>query len=275
MIPFINYWDYAISDWLSYTIDPEQAAYGSLLNPDYLPEPYWGDPDNCSFVIVNYNPGGGNNLDPHTYRTCANSCCSIPSLIKYVKNQGYSKAALDFPLLQSSAALINKGWNWFLNYGGYIWWQRKRDWIKHLASVAKVPTIDDGLMPFALELCPWHSPKWPGPSLLIKDPLIKVIRQRVINVMHYAICRSKGKFAVCIGKDFTDILPQFRFIPCSKAIRPISEVDRFYQLFRHKVTDLPVLVTWANGSNRHPSSKFYAFEGTMISNIQNHITTIL
>lgn len=274
MPTFINYWDNVIHDWLRGSIHHEQKHYGKLLNPYYLPEPYWGDPENCSFVIVNYNPGGGNNMDPHTYLPCATPCCSVQTLIKYVNLNSYSKIALQNPLLMTPCELAMNGWGWFASYGGYHWWQKKKDWFIHLANAASVPTINDGLMPFALELCPWHSPSWPGVAPLLNRPLKAVIRQRVINVMHYAIYRSKGKFAICIGKDFTTILPKFRFMPCSN-IQPMPGVARYYQLFRHKVTDLPVLVTWANGSNRHPSSKFYAAESTMIYNIQNYITPIL
>lgn len=62
---FINYWDKVISDWFKGIIDTEQSAYGHLVNKDYMPEPYIGNPMKCSFVVVNYNAGAGDSRDPH------------------------------------------------------------------------------------------------------------------------------------------------------------------------------------------------------------------
>lgn len=269
-MPFCYYWDTVISNWFGGVFCPDQQQYGKLLNLDYLPEPYWGNPDNCSFVIVNYNPGGGNNIDPHTYIKYASCSCNVPTLIKEVLTNSYSYVALPFPLLMDKNALHSKGWDWFDTYGGYRWWQQKKNWFNHLATAANVPTIDQGLMPFAIELCPWHSPSWPGTGALLKSPLDKVIDKYVIAPILYAINKSSSKLAFFIGSGHIAVLNHWGFKPISCIIQPDPKLKRFYQAFEYQASGLKAIVTWANGSNKYPSTHFYPYEVTMISNLINN-----
>ena len=98
---FINYWNDVVNIWLKggkgkcinamrplgkgkecYYKDNDLRAFiedeqcywfdEKILNPHlcpiHLPEPYWGNPEYCSIVIVNYNPGGGTDMSSHTYK---------------------------------------------------------------------------------------------------------------------------------------------------------------------------------------------------------------
>ena len=80
----------------------------NLLCPAHLPEPYWGDPDKdkCSIVVVDYNPAGGTDMNPHSYKGTINGK-QFPSntIINYVNKYGYSKFATEFP------KICLKAWN--------------------------------------------------------------------------------------------------------------------------------------------------------------------
>ena len=56
---YIKTWDQIILDWFDGRIHNSQIGYEGLIDINYMPEPYLGDIDNCSFVIVNLNPGPG------------------------------------------------------------------------------------------------------------------------------------------------------------------------------------------------------------------------
>ncbi|MBR1801277.1 MAG: hypothetical protein IJ767_07305 [Bacteroidaceae bacterium] len=72
---FLNYWDDVIRRWFDEHIGEGEQTFldKKLLNLNcmHMPEPYWGNPHNCSIVIANYNPGGGADRNRHTYRECA------------------------------------------------------------------------------------------------------------------------------------------------------------------------------------------------------------
>lgn len=73
---YIEYRDEAIRQWTEspvpaftesekYWIEPSVAKHAKRpvaesigLQPELLPNPYWGNPERCSAVILNYNPGG-------------------------------------------------------------------------------------------------------------------------------------------------------------------------------------------------------------------------
>lgn len=73
---YLEYWDEAIRQWADspvpafmesekYWLEPTVAkrakrsvAEAIGLQPELLPNPYWGNPERCSAVILNYNPGG-------------------------------------------------------------------------------------------------------------------------------------------------------------------------------------------------------------------------
>jgi len=178
---------------------------------------------------------------------------------------------LQFPGLISKGALMSKGLEWFADYCGYGWWQKKTEWICHLAESLNVPSINEGLQPFAIELSPWHKPKWnkKDTCLLLETPLKEFVKEHVLNVIHEAIDNSISKFAIFIGKLHCDLLESFDFEIVDNVIdeKPLKETERFYRIYQQTYKDQchRVLVTWSNGSNHHPSEKFWKFEKELLS----------
>ncbi len=217
----INYWDNVIKLWLgpaskgsidatrplngcSYykdlnievNIECEQLplfhhkSINSFLCPAHLPEPYWGDPENCSIVILNYNPGGGTGMDIHAYKFTNGNPKFLPfppnTMIDYVYKHSYSCLAKDFPIWKIK---IPHGREWLNSYAGRKWWLEKKNWVNHIVC-AKSNGIDtETIPPFAMELCGWHSKNWPGGivkqmlgdcnihSMLVKRFLCPFLRQ--------------------------------------------------------------------------------------------------
>lgn len=62
---FINAWDNIIDDWMNIPCvsDPSNPFNPLQVHPslsvEHLPEPYFGDPADCSIVMINLNPGEG------------------------------------------------------------------------------------------------------------------------------------------------------------------------------------------------------------------------
>lgn len=178
---FIDYWDDVINIWLGkkdkipneYTtvtkndeeskldveIEKEQAEWFNVtdkLRPIHIPEPYWGNPCNCSIVIVNYNPGGGTEMNPHTYRGKGDSY-PVDTMVKYVNENKYSQLAKDCPILKNEPS-------WFCSYEGWKWWDNKKQWIQHLEE-SILQEKDDSQdarvsLPFCIDICAWHSRQW-------------------------------------------------------------------------------------------------------------------
>ena len=130
---FIDYWDDVICQWFSGNIESKQQLFlnetSLKLNPEHMPEPYWGDPENCSIVIANYNPGGGADRNRHTWRECA--YCP-ESFINQVKQNGYSNVVRGFPIIDNPNAIydpLNNGVCWWQEYGGRGWWLKKMKWL--------------------------------------------------------------------------------------------------------------------------------------------------
>jgi hypothetical protein len=271
---FIDYWDKVIKDWLNGIIDKEQSAYRNIMNTDYMPEPYIGNPNNCSFVIVNYNAGAGDSKDPHNYKDCANCCVNRYRLICYVKDHSYSQFELPFPCLMSDDELKKRNWEWIKSYSGYKWWQQKKGWLNNVTKAAGLPSYEDGVMPFAIELCGWHSKSWSNTNDIINNPQLKnVVEKRVIDIIKFAIDNSRAKFAYFIGKKHIPLLESYDFEwkagDNPNNYTPQKGDNRFFAIYQHKVSHHKALVTWTIGSNTHPGKNSYTKEAKIIQLIQS------
>ncbi len=332
---FIKYWDKVVKLWLKapekgegYTVidarrplegecyykeefevnmEKEQMAFfknenlSKLLCPAHLPEPYWGDPDEgkCSIVVVDYNPAGGKDMSPHTYKgtiTIDGSNFPPNTIIDYVKNNSYSELAKGFPIWKEN---LPKGLEWLCSYGGRKWWLNKKKWIQHLVG----EEID--VPPFAIELCGWHSPNWPDNTKDFKDDDIKdTIKNRFALPLLKVIDNSKSKLAICIGAQFKpsilrEFIPNLEDItgciykkwednikidypanPTDKKKEDMSisvivdtgkkKTTRYYRVYNVKDGDNNhiILNTFAPGSNHHPAEAFWKFENELIQAIK-------
>lgn len=212
---YIKYWDIVIKQWLqnrfAYNELKEQARFASDLGFDVdsisnrLPEPYWGDPDSCSFVIMNYNPGPCND-SRHNYRFCADTC---NCMIHEVKNKKYSGFAKSFPLLRD----LNSTELWFEDSIGRVWWQKQNNkWIKGLLDKLYHERKEFLKLPFAMELSAWHSSHWNGINEKNFARHKKLIEDTIIVPFKDIIMESDFKLGLCFGKRIgTEFLD--RFIP--------------------------------------------------------------
>ena len=277
-----------------------------LLCPAHLPEPYWGNPykDKCSIVVVDYNPAGGTDMNPHSYKgTIDGKQFPSNTIIKYVKENRYSNFATNFPIWKKD---LPKGMEWLCSYGGRNWWLKKKEWIQHLVGdnikVEEVP-------PFAIELCGWHSPNWPDNTDAFQgEGLKETIKNRFALPLLEAIDNSKSHLAICIGAQFKpSILKKFlpdlvnitgcifdedklggegicypdnpgkKDIPGDESIsvtinKDKKETTRYYRVYdvkgegenNHHI----ILNTFAPGSNHHPAKEYWDFENKLIEAIK-------
>lgn len=271
----------------------------NLLCPAHLPEPYWGNPrkDKCSIVVVDYNPAGGTDMNPHSYKGTINGNEFPPNtIIDYVKRNGYSDLALEFPIWKKDLPEDKK---WLCSYGGREWWLKKKEWIQHLVGdnikVEEVP-------PFAIELCGWHSPKWPDNTDAFQgEGLKETIKNRFALPLLEAIDNSKSHLAICIGAQFKpsilkDFLPGLENItqslltglegerisypdnPGKKencqgdesisviVVKDKKETTRYYRVYN--VQGHIILNTFAPGSNHHPAKEYWGFEKKLLKAIE-------
>lgn len=303
---FVEYWDQVIRIWLekdsnyygesvsekkpykylynkAINIEKDQLPWfknhiiSNYLHPIHMPEPYWGNPGNCSIVIVNFNPAGGGDMNPHTYLGCLNcqKCNSnddINTIINYVKKNDYSSLALSFPIWDD---VLPKPMQWLESYSGRSWWLKKKQWVNHLIEGKSEKK------PFVMELCGWHSLNWPKiEEVISKDKdLVDTIIKHSITPMINAIKNSDMKLGVCIGKQFNDLLPQLiknstikiKFeivlncigkVMINNKNNKMQERTRYYNVY--KVDGVYLLNTWVVGSNIHPSAEFANIENLLL-----------
>ena len=168
---WLNDWDDSIKYWdlhstaLSGLLSPFAGLVrSSKLTPDYLPEPYYGDPDNCSAVVLNINPGSSS---PNEVTKLWNYRSFVNTLMYEFSNTFSSKYS-DFQKVYSPFAAPN----WV---PGVQWWKDNRnDFINKVVQLYN--TYKGGLPnkshqshnPFALELCPLHSSNVNGINFFLK-----------------------------------------------------------------------------------------------------------
>lgn len=196
---FVDYWDIVIKQWLRNNFNCSELMEQKKIGIDLgigidsinnrLPEPYWGNPDNCSFVIMGYNPGPCHD-SRHNYRFCADS---YNSMIYEIKRSKYSVFAKSFPLYRD----LTSSELWFEDSIGREWWQKQKDkWIDCLLKKKETKKL-----PFAMEFCAWHSDEWKGLKAGVIYNNIKYY-EILINAFIEAIKRSDCHVGICFGCEF-------------------------------------------------------------------------
>ena len=272
---YVQHWDNKINKWF---LSPNEVVTDKDdFQYEYMPEPYIGNPYNPSSVILNFNPGIG---VCHSWMALKDV---QGSLIHKVANSTYSKVFMDFPYLRNGKSIELLHWD---NSPGRKWWKERYKWIDHIVN--KTCGNNCGLMPFALELCPWHSAKWNSNKFIIKlendDEFKQSVETNVISVFEEAIRKSHCPFGICIGKKFDDVLSIYGYDDVTKeyyqgtdkdGYKLIPNINRYYRIFRKD--DIIVLNTWHQGGNRTPSMAFGENEIELIKKIVNivHLKQIL
>lgn len=265
---WVEEWDVSIKNYLTSNKDPQvlendgyQQRFTEKLNVCAMPEPYFGDPEHCSIAFMNLNPG---QVD-----------CKVSEIFKsYVNSHSYSDLAKGWPyIFPNQFDLPNDA-------QGHTWWKLRKRWLnKHFLHDETCESL-----PFALELCPWHSKNFPNKNKVIKaiqeDKVINNQVKQLIDVFEYAIKQSKVGYGVCIGVIFKEVLELFGFKEIGKddakykncehtknsnkecGLKIIDDTKRYYNIYERN--GVKVLITWAVGSNRPSANKFIAPEKEII-----------
>lgn len=268
---FFIYWDGVIASWLEEKFAFEQqlsqdASKQELeiqkqeqilgqewlnLSRNHMPEPYWGNPEKCSIVIANYNPGGGADRNRHVHFKCADW---EHTFINEVKKSKYSDVASGFPIIdESNPNDLESAPEWWEDYGGSNWWLNKKKWLEEYI----IPAFENAenikkKKPFAIEFCGWHSVSWPSGACakIYKNEVLKpVIDKCFIDVLIDAIKQSESKLGVCVGA-------QFYHMFISKGMTPISYKNTDspkYDLHLFEINNAKILSIWGAGYNRFPN----------------------
>lgn len=321
---YITYWDDVVRAWLDYDVqnknlrkETEQVLWhpilSKVLRPQHVPGPYMGDPYNASVVILNYNPGGRDDYDYMKCHQCLRCDRNYYSIINYIDRHGYSNFARSFPYLNEH---IDDELKKSLD-GGRKWWGKKKEWIDNLTSAYCPEGPNDEKetkarkkskiwkrLPFAMEVCGWHSKEWPSDALNDLDcnqglgmHLDETVVQPMIDII-----KNNNTFGVCIGKKLGDMLLDFGFDNVTNCLvqflstkansisSPVkvypdfinvqfvkknptisihsigddTDKGRNYRLLKYNDEDVYVLNTWVKGSNKHPSGSFFKLEQDIV-----------
>ncbi len=203
-----NYFDYCdefTKQWINNDLsllkkDPflaHQEKGNGLLTERYfntMPEPFWGNPDKCSMVMINLNPAYKEGHDEKFSREKTKQLCP----------NGYSAFAKSFPILNEDS----------YNPKGKKWWEGRKQYIDNLVNA--YPNKKSGTeprRPFAIEICPWQTEDWSGTKINIgaSSAICGHIAKSVIEPAIYAIEHSQVDFALAIGKPILEALVDYGF----------------------------------------------------------------
>ena len=275
MKEFIEYWDEIIREWskgdgFTKSIPQTERIWFDKTNadliPGYMPEPYGGNPDKCSAVVLNYNPGGSDTVKKDAY--CHISQVAVEGSMPEAMGKRYSEIALDFPWLKPAdqrPAFMNDE-----RLKPTIDWLRNRtEWVDSLLGKTSDPGQD--LMPFFIDICGWHSKNWKGVrfksnSRYDASPLVDYLKKHILPVLMYSIPKSELGVGLCVGKQFADvILPVIGFKAIMEPVQPIAEKHRYFQAFEQD--GVRILCTWSWASNKRPSDEYLQYEKELISKL--------
>mgnify|MGYP006872992134 CR=1 FL=1 len=252
---FYDTWDSIISAWfkdeheLDKLLDKKQS-----LSIRHIPEPYYGDVDECSIVIINLNPGTG------LCEQCWLEKNNPSTFVNYIMNNTYSSAARDFPLDGSPSPVP-------MPQASLSWWESRLLWIDWILALKL--GIDENKKPrtkkkpFAIELVPLHSK-----SFKVADAAEYVNDKYadLLPIIEYAIGVSDSKMGLAIGKPICETLLKngYQTIPDGGSIqRPLQDVavgkERYYCIIKGPQGG-KILCTWSSGSNKAPAKVFKDYE---------------
>lgn len=280
MKDYIVYWDKVIREWGKSGEVPESekcwfSGEKSNLHSLLMPEPYWGNPDDCTAVILNYNPAGPGEspLDKDYLEKLKDDT----DLITHAKNKDksklagvatecYSDIALKYPWVEGY-----KKYEYLLKES-YDWYSKRDKWSRNLLNYKSDKS------PFMMELCGWHSAGWTIYDLTDKK---EYINKLVLPYFKKAIQNSQLGVGLTIGKQLGDkVLAELGFNDITKNLglegkvtadgwQPIAEANRWYRVYclDDSGESIFVINTWAKGSNRQPADRFSIFEKQLIEKL--------
>lgn len=282
MNDFLKYWDEVFAYWVEHGEVPASESYWDFgkigLYPELMPEPYIGNPADCSVVILNYNPGASDydlrtpeGIKKYRKDTVHHSRLDDPEAMchHYARNYrervfaGYYLGRDVDPLYDSSC----------LSDAGKKWWSKRLDWFREL-----VPESEK--LPFALELCGWHSHSWE--NIKYDDKLLGRLNERLAPVIDGAIKASDLGIGLCVGAQWSaKVLPAFGYRDVTAEVMGLPDYhrgwkplggQRNYCIMRNDNGSY-IINTWlSQGFNmmRVPSGDFRPVEKEIICHIKRH-----
>ena len=263
---FYKEWDDVISAWLKCKDpfdeqkNPLQDLNDGTLSLQHLPEPYYGDMDNPSIVIINLNPGTGLCEQCHLRKNKPGILVNDVK-VNDVKGDSYSKMAKVFPIDRKSK-------NVHMPQESINWWESRLKWINHILEIRKNMgiSIDDNKKPFAIELVPLHSKSF---KVSKAAEYVKNKYLAVLDAIEHAITKSDAQMGLAIGKPIYDTLTDTQFgytdIPLKQNKQPNSNIKRYYRVLEKK-NGPKILCTWSSGSNKAPAEDpFWGHEENIIN----------
>lgn len=272
---YIQYWDKTIREWAANGEKPatEQCWFtknGNNLHLKLLPTPYWGDPRNCSAVLLNYNPGGPkivptahyNKFDPN-HRAQHIDRKNDPDSLTGVMCESYSGRACAFPWINPEPPYDSEALA-----PSRRWLQLRAEWIERLTGNADK-------RPFLMEVCAWHSYNWKLSRFTPEQT--EYINRCVLPTFREAVGNSDLKIGLVVGKMLGDKIftRDFGFCNITASLglvdgdrwQPLKDKCRWYRVF----CDGKILVinTWSSGSNSCPAEHFGEAEQQLIKTINN------
>ena len=260
---YIKIWDDCIEHWYknSMTLTGPLAPFGGMprlmskLAPEYLPEPYYGNPEQCIAPVININPGSScPNEDSKNwnYRYNPKSIWSKSSVLgqgqlifdfEHKHNCKYSDWQKDYSPFVAPSQVPGVDW-WKNNRNEYI--NRIVDLYRAANSCTVVKDLpaanvfgsdsdltpfalensSSALTPFALELCPLHSIAAPNFNL---KGLIRTYIGNVIEPACESLKYSKN-FGIPFGLGFG---AKVRDVMCNSGV--FSECKRWKDGYEYNV----------------------------------------
>lgn len=263
---YLEYWDCFINYWLrsnkgAFDNDiwsKEHNGKGKFkLEYNYLPQPYLGDPKNCSIITLNLNPGPVSPIRKHPDGFLVRKLKEQNSYFEYAKSFPQTKIP-EYP---------NRFWD-----KQFAWIQR----LLHQESVEKLP--------FAIEVCQWHSNNWKATDA--SEEVLSYLNYYVFQIIEKVIPFADVKTVLSVGKTYYDIfnepkmgfekvmelspenhnLPKHISWPKNKKGKPIN---RFFSLWMYKKTKTLYLNTYSYGSNSPPSKEWNQIQSLLLNSQQS------
>jgi len=208
----IQDWDKDIQNWINGHPSNHPVISGRMkdfapfvsagnLSGDYLPEPYYGDPDNCSTVVLNINPGSS--CPNEDTKNITNRADPTNGTIIYDFENKFNRVYSAFQKVYSPFAAPN----WV---PGVNWWKDNRnDYINNIVRLycnLKGKSLPDSMpTPFAFELCPLHS-KDTTKLNFTKKVFLPVYRDNIFSPATDILARSVIPFGLGFSSTVNSVM---------------------------------------------------------------------
>ena len=251
---YLENWNIFFEDWI---ISPEKTFEKDIwstehcgkgkteLDPFSLPQPYLGDPENCSVITLNLNPGPTSTLRLHKEGILVN---------EFLKRKNYFEYAEFYPQMNLKDYPSN-------------FWNNQFKWIENITKSKKIEKL-----PFAIEICPWHSIKWKSIKK-ITPKLKEHIKKNIFDIINEAVKYFTIKTVISVGKTYYNLFQSNEF-----GFEKIIEISpnnftnlngiewpknkkgelskRYFSIWKHKETNIIYYNTYSLGSNKPPSKNW-------------------